>query len=124
MSIMNKNKVLGSNAERLYAKIFRNLGYPFCKTTRYAARFLDDLGIDLVGLPIYVQIKAGKQRGINYSKVLSDIRDNIDKTNIEDKPLILIHRKEGRKGKRRTEHDDLVIMSFEVFKKFLITKKD
>jgi uncharacterized protein YmfQ (DUF2313 family) len=115
----NKNKLLGSSTERYYAKIFRSLGYPFVKTTRYAARFLDDLGIDLVGLPFYVQIKAGIQRGINYSNVLEKIENNIKNTEIEQKPLILIHRKKGIKGKKRKDTDDLVIMSFKVFVKFL-----
>lgn len=55
----------GHEAERQYAKEFRNLGYKHCKTSREGSRLLDSAGIDLIFIPFNVQIKAGKQRGLN-----------------------------------------------------------
>ena len=66
----NPQKVKGSNAERLYAAEFRNLGFSFCKTSRQANRKLDDAGVDLCFLPFNVQIKAGYKKGLNGNKVL------------------------------------------------------
>jgi len=118
----NRNK--GHNAERYYAKAFKDLGFSHCVTSRYGSRVHDDAGIDLIGLPINVQIKAGKQRAMNPSKVLSYIRERISllfpKTAPEkDMISIVIHRKEVGRGKKRNDFDDLVHMSFEDFKKLI-----
>ena len=119
-----RNKTLGSNAERLYAKLFREeLGFTFCKTSRQASRLHDDAGIDLFGVPgLNVQIKAGHQKGMNNSKVLSVIKERIVELFSPDNSVhsninILIHRKAVGTGKNRNEFDDLVTMSFNDFKK-------
>lgn len=114
----NRNK--GHNAERFYAKVFKDLGFSHCVTSRYGSRIHDDAGIDLIGLPINVQIKAGKQRAMNPSKVLSYIKERIvelfPKTSPEkDMVSIVIHRKEVGRGKKRNDFDDLVHMSFKDF---------
>ena len=119
-----RNKRLGSNAEREYAKVFRDLGFSFCRTSRQASRLHDDAGIDLTGVPLNVQIKAGIQRGMNHSQVLSIIKERLkelfDPSHPEhDRPSILIHRKPVGKGRSRGEFDDLVTMSFEDFKKIM-----
>jgi hypothetical protein len=117
------NKKRGSDAERLYAKIFRNLGFENCITSRYGSRYHDDLGIDLLNLPVNVQIKYGFQRGMIPSKVLQDVDERIKKSKLSKeekiKPLILIHSKQVGKGNKRTEFDDLVILTFKDFKKLL-----
>ena len=120
----NANRNKGNNCERLYAKLFRDLGYDKCITSRYGSRVHDDCGIDLVNVPINVQIKAGKQRGINYSGVLSNIRERllelfpVDSKEFEY-PSIVIHRKDVGRGKKRGEYDDLVIMSWNDYKQLI-----
>lgn len=122
MSNTNRNK--GHNAERLYAKIFRDLGYTYCKTTRESSRLLDNCKVDLDGLPFLIQIKAGKQKALNPSKILFEMTENL-KINfpkedlIHTKPKILIHHKQGIQGKPRNEYDNLVVMTFETFLKLI-----
>ena len=50
-SIGTNNKRKGSNAERFYAKIFRDLGFDKCITSRQGSRLHDNAGIDLMFLP-------------------------------------------------------------------------
>ena len=118
------NKKKGSDGERLYAQIFRNLGYNFCRTSRQASRIHDDAGIDLVEIPFNVQIKVGYDRGINYKTILSYMKEKIielfSPTHESHRQVnMVIHRKSVGKGKKRNEFDDLVIMSFEDFKKLI-----
>jgi len=118
------NRRKGFNAERLYAKIFRNLGYDKCKTTRESSRLLDSCKVDLNFLPILVQIKAGIQKKFNASKTLFLMNEELNKhydknSEILDMPKIIIHHTACMKNKKRTEYDDLVIMTFNTFKRFL-----
>jgi uncharacterized protein YmfQ (DUF2313 family) len=76
-SIGHTNKTKGSNAERYYAKVFQDLGFDKCVTSRYGSRVHDDAAIDLINVPFNVQIKAGKQKGLNPVSVLSDIKERI-----------------------------------------------
>jgi hypothetical protein len=120
-----KNKRKGSNAERLYAKIFRELGYTHCKTSRYGSKLHDSAGIDLIFIPFNVQIKAGYSRGLNYSKELKYLEDRMKELFPTDSiehslPKLLIHHKDKKKGSRsRAEYDDLVVLTFKDFKKIL-----
>lgn len=114
------NKRKGSNAERLYAKRFReDLGFKHCKTSRFGSKMHDDAGIDLIFLPFNVQIKAGYARGLNYSKELKYLEDKMEElfppSSVEHSlPKLLIHRKDKEKGKReRTQYDDIVCMTYE-----------
>lgn len=119
------NKRKGSNAERLYAKIFREtLGFIHCKTSRLGSKLHDDAGIDLIFLPFNVQIKAGKQLGLNTSKELEYMQDKMKElfppiSQEHSLPKILIHKKEVGMGRKRTEFDEIVSMSFEDFIKIL-----
>lgn len=118
------NKRMGSNAERLYAKLFRELGFSHCLTSRQGSRIHDDAGVDLINLPFNVQIKAGKQQGLRPNKELRSIRERLGrmfpKTSGEvEKPLFLIHRKHVGRGKKRDDFDDMVSMSFEDFKNLI-----
>ena len=117
----NANKRKGSNAERYYAKIFREIGYPNCITSRYGSRNHDDLGIDLIHIPFNIQIKAGKQTGMNPISILSQISKNLEKLpeGEKDYPLILIHKKDTKKGIKRNEFDEMVYMTFESFLKII-----
>lgn len=120
----NTNRTKGHNAERLYAKIFRELGFSYCKTTRESSRLLDNCKIDLDGIPYAIQIKAGKQKALNASKIFFEMEETLNinfpkEDIIHTKPKILIHHKQGIKGKPRNEFDNLVIMTFETFKKII-----
>ena len=129
-SVGGTNKRKGSNAERLYAIRFRELGFDKCRTSREGSKLLDDCAVDLMFIPVLAQIKAGRQKGMNPSKVLKDIEDRIKENFPTDAPeqfmpRILIHYKEAPfiRGQRRvrTEYDELVTMTFETFIKFLIS---
>lgn len=114
------NKRKGSDAERYYAKIFREVGFTHCKTSRLGSKLLDDAGIDLMFLPFNVQIKAGKQVGLNPSKELRYMQDRMvelfPSTSQEHKfPKLVIHKKEVGPGNRRSEFDEIVSMSFTDF---------
>ena len=109
------NKRKGSDAERYYAKIFREIGFTHCKTSRLGSKLHDDAGIDLIFLPFNVQIKAGKQAGLNASRELEYIQNRMSElfpsTSLEHTyPKVLIHKKKVGQGKKRGEFDDIVSM--------------
>ena len=118
------NKRKGSDAERHYAKVFREIGFTYCKTSRLGSKLHDDAGIDLIFLPFNVQIKAGKQAGLNASRELEYIQNRMTElfpsTSLEHTyPKVLIHKKEVGQGKKRGEFDDIVSMSFNDFIKLI-----
>ena len=96
-SIGAKNKQKGSHAERFYAKVFRDLGFDYCITSRQGGRIYDNAGIDLMNIPYNVQIKAGIQKNMSPGKVLFNIDNQIkalfpEDSEIRRHPIILIHR--------------------------------
>jgi len=113
------NKRKGSNAERYYAKVFReDLGFTFCKTSRQSNRMLDDAGIDLNFLPFNVQIKAGYAKGLNEFKTLKIIRDRLPLLfppydAVHRQIDVLIHKKDTGRGKKKSVYDELVFLSLE-----------
>lgn len=119
------NRTKGHNAERLYAKIFREeLGYDKCVTTRNSSRLLDSCKVDLDFIPFKIQIKAGKQKNLNYSKVLKEVEDMVKihfpaSHTIHDYPSLIVHHKNCPQGKKREDYDTLVIITFETFKKLI-----
>lgn len=108
-----KSRNKGHRAEIEWVHIFRDLGYSNARSSREESNFLDGLGIDIVNVPINVQVKAGSQRGLNYSEELRQIREKIlqKAPKLSDNILILAHRKDGTPGKKRSPEQDLVIMS-------------
>ena len=122
---MANNKRAGSNAERLYARYFRDLGFKYCKTSREESKLLDSSGIDLTNLPFNIQLKSGKQKNLNYSKELFDIDNKIQLNLSPDnpyngKPVVLIHRKNVGKGFKRTKYNDIAIMTVETMSELLL----
>lgn len=114
------NKRKGNDAERYYARIFRELGFTHCKTSRMGSKLHDDAGIDLIFLPLNVQIKAGKQVGLNPGRELDYISSRMEELFPSDspehtRPKIVIHRKEVGQGKKRSATDELVHMTFTDF---------
>lgn len=126
------NKRKGSNAERYYAKVFReDLGFTFCKTSRQSNRMLDDAGIDLNFLPFNVQVKAGYAKGLNEFKTLKIIRERLPELfppydTVHKQPDVLIHKKDTGRGRKKSEYDELVFIWAEHLYKFydLIVPKD
>lgn len=124
------NKRKGSDAERHYARVFRDgLGFTHCKTARMGSKLHDDAGIDLIFIPLNVQIKAGKQVGLNPTKELNSMKDKMSElfpsTSPEHNyPKLVIHRKEVGQGKKRTEFDEIVSLTFEDFIKIISKIKE
>ncbi|MHA1197782.1 MAG: hypothetical protein ACTSQF_00295 [Candidatus Heimdallarchaeaceae archaeon] len=121
------NRNLGHSTERYYASEFRDLGYSFCKTSRQASRLHDDAGIDLVFIPFNVQVKAGKQRGLNPILVLKEMNNRIielfpEENEVHSKPNMVILKKATGHGIKRTKYDEVVIIPWEDFKRLI--KKD
>lgn len=119
-----RNRAKGHNAERFYAKEFRDMGFDKCRTSREGSRLLDNCGVDLMFLPFLVQIKAGKQRALNTSNVLSEMKvkleENFPKGSPEIlMPKILIHHKDVGRGKEKTVYHQLVTLTFEDFVKLI-----
>ena len=115
-----RNRKLGHDAERLYAKMFRDIGYPRCITSRKGSRIHDDSGIDLIHIPYNVQVKAGIQRGLNPMAVLRDMEEKIkmnfpSDSPVHTKPSMIILRKNPGRGKKRDKFHELVIMTFADF---------
>lgn len=124
MGLGQTNKRKGSNAERYYAKVFRELGFTFCATSRLASKLHDNAKIDLINIPFNLQIKAGKQSGLNAGRELFMMHSCIHTMFPKDhevfkKPLILVHYKEVEEGGyRRTPEHEIIYMSLEQFNKF------
>jgi len=127
ISVGINNKRKGSNAERYYVKLFRDMGYDKCVTARYGSRIHDDAGIDLINIPYNIQIKAGRQRRLNYINTLQEVKNRITKIFSQENrehtyPTILIHKREVGKGKKRTEFDEITVMTFADFQKIINNK--
>jgi hypothetical protein len=113
-----KNRNLGHRAERLYAVRFREL-FSGCKTSRESSRHYDNCGIDLHGIPYHVQIKAGKQKGLSPEKELIYMLENVTREKLPVLPKLLIFHKQVTQGKKRTEFDSMVYITFEDFFKII-----
>ena len=118
-----RNRTKGHNAERYYATVFKEMSPSFnlVKTSRAASRLHDDSGIDLCFTePFNVQIKAGKQAGLNVSKELCKIKEEVKKNFPPHYPElnninILIHKKDVGRGRKTNEFDEIVSMTFKDF---------
>ena len=124
MGVGATNKRKGSTAERYYAKLFRDLGFTFCETSRFVSKKHDNAKIDLMYIPFNLQIKAGVQKNMNPGKELFMMASSISsmfplEDEVHRKPCLLIHYKQGTPGVRRTPDMEVVYMSmiqFDVFR--------
>lgn len=98
------NRRAGHSYERSLAKVFRDIGYVDCKTSRFASRELDGWGIDLCNIPFNVQAK-NVRSAIKYPDLIRSIEDNVKGTHREKYPALIFH-KRGRK-----QHEHLVTMT-------------
>lgn len=122
-SIGATNKRKGSNAERLYAKKFRELGFEFCKTSRFVSKAHDNSKIDLMYIPFNIQIKAGVQKGLNAGKELMSMEAMIKTMfpptdEVFTKPALLIHYVQVGPGRKREAEHEKVFMSHQQFLTF------
>lgn len=125
MGLGATNKRKGSNAERLYAIKFREMGFSFCETSRLASKKHDNAKIDLMYIPFNIQVKAGKQKNMNPGKELFFMKTCIDTMfprgdEVFSKPLVLIHYEEVGRGHKRLPQNEKVFMSLEQFNKFKV----
>ena len=122
-----KNKRKGSNCERKYRLIFRELGFSKCETSRYASTLYDACKIDLVNIPLNLQIKAGKQKNMNPGKELflmfNAINEKLD-SSVLRKPCFLLHEMEVGSGIKRTEKDTRIYFSLKQFNEFKDINKE
>jgi hypothetical protein len=123
MGLGATNKRKGSNAERYYVKIFKELGFEFCCTARFASKKHDNAKIDLLYVPFNIQIKAGIQKGLNPGKELFYLESSIKtmfpvEDEVHTKPCLLIHNKQGTLGRKRLPEDDMVFMSYQQYLSF------
>lgn len=114
------SKKKGSRAEQEIAKVFRDIGYSHCMTSRAGSKIHDDAGNDLIHVPYNVQIKAGKQRAMNPTRVLMDMEIARDKFLPPNDPAheqldVLIWKRDLPSGRprRRLPADTLVIMTMD-----------
>jgi hypothetical protein len=117
------NKRKGHDAERLYANFFREIGFEFCETSRFASRKHDNAKIDLVYIPFNIQIKAGKQTGMNPGKELCIMESAMQmmfpkEDEVFSKPRLLIHSKQVGRGFKRLPEHEIVYMSMKQFELF------
>lgn len=124
MGVGKTNKRKGSNAERHYTALFRELGFPFCQTARFVSKRHDNAKVDLVDIPFNIQVKAGKQTSMNPGKELLFMESNIKTMfpvgdEIHKRPLLLFHYKEVEEGGyRRLPKHEIVYMSLQQFELF------
>lgn len=111
----NRNRTAGIAGELKIAKELRELGFDKVVTTRSESKRMDDMGVDLIQLPspllelpCFFQIKKTLQTP---SSDLLDIPI--------DKPLVIIHQKQKKKGKRFYTVGEYAIMKKELLYKLL-----
>ena len=95
---MANNRKRGHDAERYYAKVFYDMGFTFCKTSRLASRLLDNCKVDLYGLPYNIQVKGGKHKNLNPRRVLNQMRELLalnfpPHDPVHSYPSFIIHRR-------------------------------
>lgn len=100
------SRTKGHNAEREFAKRFKELGFTFCKTARLASKLTDDSKIDLWGLPFNVQIKSGYEKVRPKADVLfKEMKENL-KLNfppgdqVHTLPKVIIHKLDSHHPER------------------------
>lgn len=118
------NRRKGHSAERAIAQDFRAIGFLHCKTSRQASRLLDDSKIDLAFIPYNIQIKAGKQRGLNPIKELKAMEVEIIKNyppgeSVHSNPNLVLLKKEVGQGIKRSKYDTTITMAYEDFLKIV-----
>ncbi len=99
MSTGKTSRNKGHSWEREIAKVFREIGYEHCKTSREASKLLDSCKVDHWGIPYNIQAKNGYAKGLDYQSILNEISELLNK-NYPTRvgfPTIIIHKKKNSK---------------------------
>lgn len=120
-----RSREKGHRLERLIAKVFRDFGYGYAKTSRQASKLLDSCKIDLAFTPFLVQCKAGyKNNRPKYDIIFQEIKREInihypEEDKIHTQPIVLVHKLDGRGEENFTwtfSHDFITKLLKEYFK--------
>lgn len=96
------NKGRGNRYELECRKLFRDLGFKECETSRYASRKLDDAKVDLTDTgPFNVQCKHYEKTRVKYWEVLEEMPD-------DHKYNVIFHKLKGRRQYVILTKDDFV----------------
>jgi len=102
------NKVKGNVLEQTVAKDLRSK-FPFCKTARQTSRLLDDCKIDLTGIPLLIQCKAGYNKSrpkfeVLYLEMKALVEKNFPKAHpVHNLPYVLINKLNRIKGGKQSQ---------------------
>jgi hypothetical protein len=110
----SRNRTAGHALERRIAKTFREHGHEFAKTSRLASRLLDNCQVDIAFVPYLPQCKKGYQRGLNYTQIIKEIKELVQKNfppddKVHGLPCLIFH------DKGKTNEEKLVIMEENTF---------
>lgn len=92
----------GHNYERQLVLIFKAMGFPYCKTTRYGNRLLDDCKVDIMDGPQFnIQAKNGYWNARpKYEVIMKEMKAHLD-SNFppgnpqRDYPRVIFHKLDG-----------------------------
>lgn len=119
------NKVKGNTLEQNVAKDLRSK-FPFCKTARQTSRLLDDCKIDLTGLPLLIQCKAGYNKSRPKFEVLYlEMKELVDKNfpkshPVHNLPYVLINKLNRIKGGKQSQPEMMqVTIQYDFFLKLI-----
>lgn len=115
MGLGKINKQKGADAELYFMDVFHNLGFRMCYPSRHTSKKHDNAGIDLLGIPFNIQIKAGRQKNLNPGKELFSMSNKIQsmfpkEDEVFKNPCLLLH--------INNENEIKVYMSLLQFDKF------
>lgn len=102
------NKVKGNTLEQNVAKDLRSK-FPFCKTARQTSRLLDDCKIDLTGLPLLIQCKAGYNKSRpKFEELFREMKELIEKNfpkqhPVHTAPYVLINKLNRTVGGKKSQ---------------------
>jgi len=102
----------GYRWERAVVKNIKEVGEKFRRaiTTRANNKILDSCKVDIDRIPLYIQCKSGYLRGINYSKLISEMVTLIRKEfGSVDYPIVVMHKKSSK------YEENLVIIPYKDF---------
>ena len=128
LSIGATNKRKGSDAERYYADLFRELGFAYCITARLGSRIHDNAGIDLINIPFNIQIKGGNHKNLSPGKVLLNMYSQVNSLFSEDSeirnyPMLLFHRPFIYKKDNNSDYVYYTLKQHEEFQRLINNKE-
>lgn len=96
------SRTKGHSFERDLVHLFKELGFEYCKTSRYANRMLDDCKVDLANIPLNVQAKMGYWNNrpkfdIIFKEMAAHLDSNFPPGNPQRSyPKVLLHKLDGK----------------------------